>query len=619
MFAIQQKPNGKYYPKLTRAWSFKETFRSLHRRNRFQLKSSHFSDSLQDSNEECFYFPASKCDVWRALSPNELPEDSVFALLPLNRLSPDLFASYTGPTSGLQVVNKWLKQEFINPNYCPKWKTIHNRKACGICVSLYESNLTTHKPLGHPIADSFVLRARNDSAFLAVADGVNWGRESMRAARSAIYAVYERLETNLYQNPGQDNFSIRNTRDAAQFLFETFSYAHDLIVKLTTGLTTLCVALVLPLAETEYSAVLDAVSIQANRFALIVVSVGDSQAFLLSKFHGIRELTGSVQYSSQFSMDANPEKLKQSASLFSDASLRDFRDTGGALGAVYENGNAELNNLMCAVTICDPGDIVLLGTDGLFDNFDPVVTKLAMPESPQLEYMDDVDDIIAGKTEESNSIGSSISSSEQSLITGQQLRAATSWVSPLSLISSVRMNLWPKPPPPPELAGKCDIHSLATGSNDICATQLNFTNQLELNWSERKKYASKEIERLWHELDIDVAQATTPINGENQVNTLSSRDLCEVLINYVVQMTKAKREMLEGSATQKLWVSDMGSSNKKHKQDILKRLPGKLDHATVVAYEVGIYHGNENEVYEEMAHRFVVPKPQGSPTLNSEP
>jgi len=29
----------------------------------------------------------------------------------------------------------------------------------------------------------------------------------------------------------------------------------------------------------------------------------------------------------------------------------------------------------------------------------------------------------------------------------------------------------------------------------------------------------------------------------------------------------------------------------------LKRAPGKLDHATIVAYEVGLYHGDEDENY----------------------
>ncbi|KAF6768637.1 hypothetical protein AHF37_12114 [Paragonimus kellicotti] len=102
--------------------------------------------------------------------------------------------------------------------------------------------------LGEPNADAFVVRARCDSAFLAVADGVNWGRDAMQAARCAIYAVYEYLESHLY---GTDvpKTKVTNTREAAQLLFETFSAAQERIVACTSGLTTLCVALVLPVID----------------------------------------------------------------------------------------------------------------------------------------------------------------------------------------------------------------------------------------------------------------------------------------------------------------------------------------------------------------------------------
>lgn len=59
-----------------------------------------------------------------------------------------------------------------------KLPNIWNRKSehiYGISDSLYDTNQVTKCKNGDPIADCFGVIARNDSAILAVADGVNWG------------------------------------------------------------------------------------------------------------------------------------------------------------------------------------------------------------------------------------------------------------------------------------------------------------------------------------------------------------------------------------------------------------------------------------------------------------
>ncbi|CAH8564958.1 unnamed protein product [Dicrocoelium dendriticum] len=91
-------------------------------------------------------------------------------------------------------------------------------------------------------------------------------------------------------------------------------------------------------------------SLHPRQFALIVASVGDSQAFLLSKFHGIRELTGWMPRStaSPDSCTFPEDKIKASSPLPSPPPARDFRDCGGALGSVYADNSPELNNLICA-------------------------------------------------------------------------------------------------------------------------------------------------------------------------------------------------------------------------------------------------------------------------------
>ena len=52
--------------------------------------------------------------------------------------------------------------------------------------------------------------------------------------------------------------------------------------------------------------------------------------------------------------------------------VRDMRDALGALGPC-EGSNPKLQNLTCSMTFCDSGDLVFLTSDGVSDNFDPVV------------------------------------------------------------------------------------------------------------------------------------------------------------------------------------------------------------------------------------------------------
>lgn len=58
--------------------------------------------------------------------------------------------------------------------------------------------------------------------------------------------------------------------------------------------------------------------------------------------------------------------------------MRDMRDALGALGPA-DGPNPELNNLTCSMTVVDEGDVVFLTSDGISDNFDPVVGKFALP------------------------------------------------------------------------------------------------------------------------------------------------------------------------------------------------------------------------------------------------
>ena len=88
-------------------------------------------------------------------------------------------------------------------------------------------------------------------------------------------------------------------------------------------------------------------------------NVGDSLAYVYSTKTGhVREIT-------QGSHDIQ--------------SNRDMRDALGALGPV-DGVNPELSNLTCSMTEVESGDIVFITSDGVSDNFDPVVGKFCVPQ-----------------------------------------------------------------------------------------------------------------------------------------------------------------------------------------------------------------------------------------------
>lgn len=55
------------------------------------------------------------------------------------------------------------------------WK-MENEDAYGMSVSLYEKNYITQESVGSPIADCYGLVMRGNSVAMALADGVNWGK-----------------------------------------------------------------------------------------------------------------------------------------------------------------------------------------------------------------------------------------------------------------------------------------------------------------------------------------------------------------------------------------------------------------------------------------------------------
>ncbi|XP_045466029.1 PP2C-like domain-containing protein CG9801 isoform X2 [Harmonia axyridis] len=244
----------------------------------------------------------------------------------------------------------------------------------GISDSLYDTNLVTKVKNGEPIADCFGVISRKDSVILAVADGVNWGEKACIAAKSAIHGCLHYLnktifnDTKLFENlvvmTDQQATSpsiaeplthISNTKEVFICLLRAFNCAHDLILENNGMLTTLTVAIVLPLCQGSRLSGEEANS-EEQKYVCCVCNVGDTLAYIYSGNYGIRELTrGSHDITSN----------------------RDMRDALGALGPV-DGINPELSNLTLSITTLSKGDIVMVASDGLTDNFDPSVCRFTV-------------------------------------------------------------------------------------------------------------------------------------------------------------------------------------------------------------------------------------------------
>ncbi|XP_061179503.1 uncharacterized protein LOC133188134 [Saccostrea echinata] len=407
-------------------------------------------------------------ETWFGKTPEDVP------LLGLDQFSDEVFASYTGPEDGLGFVFRDSSSSIIPSNTyieaagVKNWN-IKDQKAYGICISLYEQHPVNGKMSGDPIADAFALCARKNNCILLIADGVNWGEKSRLAARCALYGAMKYLNRKLFQERQQP----QNTQEALVLLRQAFDAAHSTILDRDGGLTTMCACMVCPVKNSK-------------QFAVCCVNVGDSYGYLFSHRYGIRELTiGSHDITSE----------------------RDIRDAGGAIGPVCGN-NPELQNLTCSLSFCEAGDIVFLTTDGISDNFDPVVTKAALPR----------------KINDAN-------------------------------------------------------------SNELSPNSMD-SGKPEMEPSERHLYAMKQMERVVYEFELVTEEQC------------SAQELCGALVQHVLRLTDAKRKILENP---QLYVRRRLTQKEKEKRDSdivnqMGKAPGKLDHASIVAFEVGIMKRNEEEM-----------------------
>uniref|UniRef100_A0A182YN07 Uncharacterized protein n=1 Tax=Anopheles stephensi TaxID=30069 RepID=A0A182YN07_ANOST len=454
-----------------------------------------------------------------------------------------------------------------------------NEDAYGISVSLYEKHLHTSGNVGDPIADCFGILSRADSCIMAMADGVNWGEGARIAARSAVQGAIEYLNSAVF-----GIHQVSSTREIFVSLIRSFWEAHNYILQVGGALSTLTVAIVVPVESSAQSVV-------------CCCNVGDSLGYIFSKNNIVREIT----------MGSHDVSL-----------MRDMRDALGALGPVYGD-KPEMSNLTLSMSYVDEGDIVFLTSDGISDNFDPVVGKFA--------------EAVGSKTSAANNNSNVGSANKQSSKQHHERKSKTG-------LAPKRQN---KSAPMLTLAQ----------SNGVMEQPHANANHAEGSRTERKvpvpvrkpppatagpqdkSYSSKYVTRSKTFIEPaaavrrpanSVARASAPlalpqvtaqqrhvltllriadllvygINGSLRPCT-TAKQLCQLLIDFVSCITAAKRKLLEQRELYYKIVSDADGSRREvphsaHEHKVIRKrmvdgttfslLPGKLDHASIVAYTV---------------------------------
>ncbi|BFF89468.1 PP2C-like domain-containing protein [Drosophila madeirensis] len=435
--------------------------------------------------------------------------------------------------------------------------------AYGISVSLYETNMLTKEPMGNPIADCYGMVVRGDSAAMAMADGVNWGDGARLAARSAVHGCLDYLDRAVF---GQAlECRATTTQEVFVSLLRSLWEGHGCILEVGGALSTLTIAVVLPLDGAP------------GKYVVCSCNVGDSLGYVYSKKHGVRELT-------QASHDIS--------------SMRDMRDALGALGPADGN-KPELSNLTFTMSCIESGDIVFLTSDGISDNFDPVVGKFAEAWTPDVKLQTSV-----GKP--------------SSLAPKRQNKSA----------SAIYARLHPSTPPtrPARQVKAGSPPSNAPSRPKYMRSQTLIEPRQGLVTPAAVTTAPQRIPKSISGLPLVTGpqrHALTLYRLEDLLSygingtfspCVSARRLCHLLIDFVRMITSARRKTLEQRELfYKLSTGPDGAKrevqlNRMQHRAARKRvvdssafvaLPGKLDHATVLAYTVGggasEGNGNENE------------------------
>ena len=297
-----------------------------------------------------------------AVKPSEIyygQDTDPIPVIPVSSLSPEVISALTGPNSGLTKLdldsNSLPGQTLDAVAGSTDWNN-PSEFAYGFATSLYEEDRrqlssaiqrqkikgqdteeaasARRSPVlvGEPVADVFGIQVRENSAILAVADGVSWGRKARLSARCAVHAVMDHISSNLTRIERKPN-----SHTVTQLLLESVTTkAQELILKHNATLTTLSAVVVCEMDSCP------------GEWGLFAVAVGDSPVYVYCPHtKSLTEVTvGCHAHNGE----------------------RDLRMAGGTLGPSH-GSKPDLANLTVAYMPVYPGDIVFCTSDGVSDNF----------------------------------------------------------------------------------------------------------------------------------------------------------------------------------------------------------------------------------------------------------
>lgn len=286
------------------------------------------------------------------------------------------------------------------------------------------------------------------------------------------------------------------------------------------------------------------------------------------------------------------------------ASNRDMRDALGALGNAYGNGNPELSNLTLSMTIVDKGDIIYLTSDGITDNFDPVVGKFADI------FSNEPGNILkpnANKPRHNNQNVNSNRKNEKS-----RVPVVTSMKKDSDSLEKVEV---------PTQMNKRGLEAPSNNTKGVKSNKPVYLRSKTLIEPRRVRTTvmSPEIRILKSSAGLPLVtgpqrHALTLLRMEDLflhgINGSlhpcnSAKKLCYLLIDFSRMITLARRKMLEQRELFYKCAFDVDGKKKEvemtrnHHRAARKRvvesstfkmLPGKLDHASCVAFKVGVYY-----------------------------
>ena len=261
---------------------------------------------------------------------SQIVETSCLSPVPfkyISYLDPIVVSAYTGPEAGLTWEEDRIKKsktptEHAGIHWGQKW----NQNAYGVAVSLYEEDKLKGRTMGEPIADVFAVIRRRNCSFMALADGCGWGEKPRLAARSAVKAAIDFLNSHL-----QD---MKTTHKLSKLMIAAMFEAQQLILDNDATLTTLILTAVVPTKGEN-----------GTEWGVMSLSVGDSSSFVY---------------------DPNTKLIRP---LQARAERDGVIDCGGCLGPQV-GIDPDLENLVLSFSRVQPNEIVFLVSDGITDNFD---------------------------------------------------------------------------------------------------------------------------------------------------------------------------------------------------------------------------------------------------------